>query len=68
MPTRALLPEIEARMRCLGVTERVGRELDPDSIMLYPIPANWTTNGFSAEHNYELSQSDRALIKRQYPP
>jgi serralysin len=41
--------------------------VDPDSIMMYPIPASWTTNGFSADLNGELSPLDEALIANQYP-
>jgi hypothetical protein len=41
--------------------------VDPDSIMMYPIPEAWTTNGFSAALNRELSPDDEALIANQYP-
>jgi hypothetical protein len=40
--------------------------LDPDSIMMYPIPATWTTDGFSIGLNGGLSQQDRAFIQEQY--
>jgi hypothetical protein len=42
-------------------------QLDPDSIMMYPIPAGWTTNGFSVGLNDGLSARDRAFIHEQYP-
>jgi serralysin len=44
-----------------------GTLLDKESIMLYPIPASWTTGGFSAGSNKELSSTDRDLIKSEYP-
>ena len=44
-----------------------GTEVDKKSIMMYPIPASWTQNGFSVGLNSELSQKDRALVKKVYP-
>ena len=32
--------------------------LDPRSIMMYPIPAGWTTDGFSVGLNTDLSATD----------
>lgn len=40
--------------------------VDRASIMLYPIPARWTTNGFSAGLNTDLSADDRRLIREVY--
>lgn len=40
---------------------------DPESIMLYPIPASWTTDGFSAGLNKELSSTDKEFIRTAYP-
>lgn len=40
---------------------------DPTSIMVYPIPARWTLNGFSTDFNTDLSPLDRAFIHTQYP-
>ena len=40
--------------------------MDPKSIMMYPIPAAWTTNGFSAGSNDELSEKDKKFIRKQY--
>lgn len=40
---------------------------DPDSIMMYPIPARWTTDGFSADLNSELAESDKNFIRDAYP-
>ncbi len=41
--------------------------VDPQSIMMYPIPASWTTDGFSAGLNRDLSPTDRDFIAGQYP-
>lgn len=41
--------------------------LDPASIMMYPIPAKWTTDGFSVGLNTELSQTDKQFIQEAYP-
>ncbi len=44
-----------------------GTDFDPASIMLYPVPASWTENGyFSAGLNSELSDMDKLLIKQIY--
>lgn len=47
--------------------ELAATTVDPASIMMYPIPAAWTLNGFSAGLNGELSPQDEALIANQYP-
>jgi len=39
---------------------------DPSSIMLYPIPAKWTVDGFSVGLNNDLSDTDRSFIREQY--
>ena len=41
-------------------------EIDPDSIMMYPIPASWTLDGYSVSANSDLSQRDREFIHDQY--
>ena len=41
--------------------------VDPLSIMMYPIPATWTTDGFSAGFNNTLSATDKEFIHGQYP-
>jgi serralysin len=41
---------------------------DPNSIMHYPIPAKFTTDGTSVEWNTKLSPMDIAFIKEKYPP
>lgn len=40
---------------------------DPKSIMHYPIPAKFTTDGYSVGLNTELSAKDKELIKKLYP-
>jgi endonuclease G len=40
---------------------------DKDSIMLYPIPARWTTDGFSSGLNVALSAMDVDFMRIQYP-
>ena len=42
-------------------------DVDATSIMMYPIPKAWTTDGFSADLNKELSTKDKELIKTAYP-
>lgn len=41
-------------------------QTDTASIMMYPIPARWTNNGFSVGLNSDLSATDKAFIKAQY--
>jgi serralysin len=45
----------------------VATDVDGKSIMMYPIPKSWTTNGFSAGMNGELSDKDKTLIRSCYP-
>lgn len=42
-------------------------EFDPYSIMIYPIPAEFTLNNYSVGLNTELSQKDKKLIGELYP-
>ena len=42
-------------------------EVDGESIMMYPIPERWTTDGFSASLNTKLSAKDKSFIHQQYP-
>jgi hypothetical protein len=44
-----------------------GTGLDAASIMMYPIPASWTLNGFSVGLNSDLSKADKTFIHEQYP-
>ena len=41
--------------------------LDASSIMMYPIPSNWTRDGFSVDLNSELSSADQEFVREQYP-
>jgi serralysin len=34
--------------------------------MIYPIPASWTLDGFSADLNDDLSEEDRQFIRQAY--
>jgi len=42
-------------------------DVDPVSIMMYPIPKSWTTDGFSAGMNGELSDMDKNKVRSHYP-
>jgi serralysin len=42
-------------------------KVDPQSIMMYPIPKELTTNGYSAGWNRQLSATDKQFIKTLYP-
>lgn len=42
-------------------------DVDNRSIMMYPIPAAWTTDGFSAGLNRTLSETDKEFIHDAYP-
>jgi hypothetical protein len=46
-----------------------GTAFDPESIMLYFFPAEWTTNGIGTEANETLSAMDKAFVAgaRMYP-
>jgi hypothetical protein len=41
--------------------------VDPDSIMMYPIPRSLTRDGFEVEWNTELSPLDKEFIRAAYP-
>jgi serralysin len=41
-------------------------DVDPYSIMMYPIPGRWTNNGYSTGFNSSLTAQDKALIKAAY--
>lgn len=40
--------------------------LDDGSIMMYPIPDDWTLNGFSVGLNNDLSAKDKMFIHKEY--
>ncbi len=44
----------------------IGTQLDPHSIMMYPIPASWTLDGFSTDFNSILSEIDKTFIATVY--
>ncbi len=44
-----------------------GTGFDPDSIMLYFFPADWTLNGVGTQSNDVLSATDKAFISSVYP-
>ena len=46
--------------------EIAGTTLDSTSIMMYRIPKSWTNDGTSAEFNSDLSETDKAFIRKQY--
>ena len=41
--------------------------VDPESIMMYRVPAAWTDGRFVAEENNRLSELDRKLVSELYP-
>ncbi|KAK4163939.1 hypothetical protein QBC43DRAFT_318948 [Cladorrhinum sp. PSN259] len=43
-------------------------EFDRDSIMLYPIPAEFTKGKYSSGDNWQLSAKDKMIIAEAYPP
>lgn len=43
------------------------KSYDPKSIMHYPIPANFTLDGYAVGENNDLSESDKRLIAELYP-
>lgn len=51
----------------IPATQTRSTAYDPKSIMHYPIPAEFTTDGFSVGMNTELSSKDKELIKKLYP-
>jgi serralysin len=43
-------------------------EVDPTSIMMYPIPEGWVTDPkYAAGMNRDLSQRDKQFVQQQYP-
>jgi serralysin len=45
----------------------VHTEMDPSSIMMYPIDPSFTTDGFSVGWNTQLSPTDISFIREMYP-
>lgn len=50
-----------------GQSQTQFSRFDKKSIMLYPIRAEWTLDGFSTGWNTALSLTDRRFIKKTYP-
>jgi hypothetical protein len=48
-------------------SETNSTRFDLASIMIYPIPARWTIDGFATRANTQLSATDREFIARVYP-
>jgi hypothetical protein len=46
--------------------EVIATDVDKESIMMYPIPKSWTTDGFSAGLNSELTDRDKDLVRSVY--
>lgn len=46
--------------------EIIATPFDPDSIMLYPFPADWTLDGAGTSNNTDLSKKDIELANRIY--
>ena len=62
------LDQIEANLFWTHATNETNfTALDPASIMMYPIPRTWTTDGFSVDLNCDLSTKDRDFIRSEYP-
>jgi hypothetical protein len=67
-PNNWSMQTIENNMfRKYDPAEGIGTQFDGESIMLYPIPAAWTTDGFSSGLNDRLSEDDKLLIEQIYP-
>jgi hypothetical protein len=45
-----------------SLNQIIGTAFDPDSIMLYYFPAEWTLNGYATHENEDLSKMDKAFI------
>ena len=59
--------KIDANMfRRYETSEIFGTDVDPTSIMMYPILPGWTKNGFTVDFNTTLSTADKALIRSAY--
>jgi serralysin len=44
----------------------IASPVDPNSIMMYPIPAAWTLDGFHTGWNGQLSETDIDIIRQAY--
>jgi serralysin len=50
-----------------SLTQTNSSNYDPFSIMHYPLPASFTTNGYSVGWNNYLSTTDKIFMESQYP-
>ena len=67
-PNRWTDQDIEANMfKHYNQDDVRATNLDPLSIMMYPVPQSWTLDGFSSEMNRELSDNDKRLVGWVYP-
>jgi hypothetical protein len=67
-PNNWNLATIQTNMfRKYELSEVDATDVDPLSIMMYPIPKSWTFDGTSAGLNGELSATDREKIAQDYP-
>jgi hypothetical protein len=67
-PNRWTLKIIDDNMfKAYKEEEATFTRLDPQSIMMYPIPSRWTRDGFSTELNADLSPLDKQFIRQMYP-
>jgi serralysin len=63
-------PQVDAQVFELFSREMVYKDdedIDPNSIMMYPIPAELTIGGYQVGWNNELSATDKQVIRRVYP-
>jgi serralysin len=61
--------DVEANMFALYSPGQIfATDLDPLSIMMYPIPPEWTNGAFIAPWNTSLTLKDRQLIRQTYGP
>lgn len=61
MVQRNIFDRYSARYACVG-----DRKFNPDSIMLYPIPSDWTENRFSSGVNTAISERDLKCVAGLY--
>jgi serralysin len=58
---------IEANMFAQYDQQQVtATDVDPMSIMMYKIPPQWTTDGFTTSFNSALTAQDKAMIRSTY--
>ena len=50
------------------LNEAQGTKFDPNSVMLYHYPPEWTMDNKGTSYNVQLSDSDKEYIKFCYPP